>query len=247
MTMPSLLIDLTHGEEIQPDFTGDNGLSAFKSALYSAGVIVGKISKRPDFNIDHFRAADVLMIAFPTVSFTPFEVENVINFVERGGSLFMTGEWGNIKRNAEILNELSAPFRIKFNMDRIADSVESFEEEVRLFDEVIKWDKAPHFPKITEFADHPINEGVSEIGHFSGCSLDAPDESALAWSSATSFGDIDADGELDPGEKVGHLITAAHPHTKGGRIVAYGDTSILTNKYIKVFVINTVLWLCHKR
>ena len=248
--MPSLLLDLTHGEEIRPDFTGDSGLSALKSALDSAGVVVGHLANRANFNIDHFRAADVLMIAFPTEQFTKTEIENVVDYVEGGGSLFMTAEWGNIKENADILNDLSAHFNIKFNKDRIADSVESFEEEVKVFDEVIKWEKAPHFPKIKDFAEHPINEGVEEIGHFSGCSLDAPHESALAWSSATSFGDIDADGELDPGEEIGHLITAAHPHTKGGRIVAYGDTSILTNKYIhradsKVFVVNTVMWLCH--
>jgi len=164
----------------------------------------------------------------------------------------MTGEWGNINENADILNDLSYHFKIKFNKDRIADSVESFEKEIKVFDEIIKGERAPHFPKIKDFADHPINEGVTEIGHFSGCSLDAPEQSALAWSSATSFGDVDGDGELDPGEVVGHLITAAHPHTKGGRIVAYGDTSILTTRYIhkadsKRFVINTVLWLCHLR
>ena len=249
--MPRLLIDLTHGEEIRPDFTGDNGLSILKSALSDFDFVIGHISKRADFNMDHFKAADILMIAFPTDKFSATEIENVVDFVEAGGSLFLTGEWGNIKDNADILNELSAHFNIRFNKDRIADSVESFEEEIKVFDEVIKWERAPHFPKITDFADHPINEGIEEIGHFSGCSLDAPEDSALAWSSATSFGDVDADGELDPGEVVGHLITAAHPHTKGGRIVAYGDTSIITNRYIhkadsKRFVINTMLWLSHQ-
>jgi len=50
--MPRLLIDLTHGEEIQPDFTGDNGLSMFKSALNDHDFVIGHISRRADFNID---------------------------------------------------------------------------------------------------------------------------------------------------------------------------------------------------
>jgi hypothetical protein len=247
--MPTMLIDLTHDEGIRPNFPGDDGLTILIKALEDVGIVVGKISKRSEFNIDHFQAADVLMIAYPVDRFTEKEIENVVDFVNSGGSLFLTAEWGNLKQNADILNSISKHFGITFNMDRIADSKESFEEEIKLFDEVIKREPRPQFPRITDFADHPINQGVEEIGHFSGCSLHAPEESALAWSSPTSFGDEDADSELDPGEKVGHLITAAHPHISGGRIVAYGDTSILTNKYInradsKLFVVNTVNWLC---
>jgi hypothetical protein len=248
--MPTILIDVTHGEEVQLEFTGDSGLSALKNALDAQGIVVGRISRRSDFNYDHFKAADVLMLAFPTERITPKGIENVEDYVSSGGSLFMTAEWGNIKEVADILNDVSSHFGITFKKNRIADSQESYDEEIKLFDEVIKREPAPHFPKIRKFSDHPITEGVEEIGHFSGCSIDAPEESALAWSSGTSFSDDDADGELDPDEEVGHLITAAHPHTKGGRIVAYGDTSILTNKYVhradsKVFVVNTIKWLCH--
>lgn len=248
--MPTILVDLTHSEEVRLDFTGDDGLTALKNALEAAGIVVGKIAKRADFNMDHFKAADVLMLPFPTARFTGKEIENIVDFVESGGSLLMTGEWGNIKENADILNEVGAHFNIEFNKDRIADSMDAYEEETKIFSEVIRREPASHFPRIRDFAEHPITDGVEEIGHFSGCSLKAPVDSALAWSSGTSFSDEDADGELDPDEKVGHLITAAHPHSKGGRIVAYGDTSILTNKYIhrgdsKVFILNTIKWLCH--
>ena len=244
-----MLIDMTHEEGIRPTFSGDDGLTILIKALEVAGITTHSFSKRSDFNIDHFKAADVLMIAYPSDRFTGKEIENIVDYVEGGGSLFLTGEWGNLKKNADILNSISKNFGITFNDDRIADTKESFEEEIRLFNEVIKREHMPQFPRITDFAKHPINQGVEVIGHFSGCSIHAPEESALAWSSATSFGDEDADGVLDPGEKIGHLITAAHPHTSGGRIVAYGDTSILTNKYInkadsKLFIINTVKWLC---
>lgn len=244
-----MIMDLTHDEGIRPQFAGDDGLTILIKALEDVGITVGRMSRRSDFNIDHFKATDVLMIAYPTDRFTGKEIENVVDFVEGGGSLFMTGEWSNLKQNADILNSISKHFGITFNNDRIADSKESFDEEIKLFDEVIMREPMPQFPRITDFAEHPINKGVEVIGHFSGCSLHAPEESALAWSSPTSFGDENADSNLDPGEKVGHLITAAHPHTNGGRIVAYGDTSILTNKYInradsKVFIVNTVKWLC---
>lgn len=247
--MPTMIIDLTHDEGIRPTFSGDDGLTILITALEEQGIVVHRMSKRSEFNVDHFQETDVLMIAYPRDRFTEKEIENVVDFVEGGGSLFMTAEWGNLKQNADILNTISKKFGITFNGDRIADTKESFEEEIKLFDEVIKREHMPQFPRITDFADHPINQGVEVIGHFSGCSIHAPDESALAWSSPTSFGDENANSNLDPGEVVGHLITAAHPHSNGGRIVAYGDTSILTNKYInradsKVFVVNTVKWLC---
>ena len=247
--MATMLVDLTHNEGIEPNFHGDDGLSIMIKALEDAGIVVGRISRRSEFSFDHFKAADVLMIAYPTERFTEKEIENVIDYVHSGGSLFLTAEWGNLKENVDYLNAISNHFGIFFNKDRIADSKESFEEEIKMFDEVIKREPRPQFPRITEFAIHPINDGIEEIGHFSGCSLKAPEDSALAWSSPTSFGDEDADSELDPGEVVGHLITAAHPHSNGGRVVAYGDTSIITNKYInradsKLFVINTVKWLC---
>jgi hypothetical protein len=246
--MPSILIDMTHGERVNPEFTGDTGLSLFKGALEEIDYVVGKIVKRSNFNIDHFKETDVLFIAFPTERFNEKEIENILDFLELGGSLLLAAEWGNIKNNAEYLNDISRNFGITFNQDRIADSEKAFEEEIKLFGEVIGKERAAHFPRITEFAEHPITEDIAEIGHFSGCSINAHDDLALAWSSPSSFGDVDADAELDPGEEVGHLITAAHPTFSSGRIVTIGDTSIFTNKYIhlsdsKRFLVNIVRWL----
>jgi len=246
--MRKVLFDNTHKEGVELKFTGDQGLSFLVRALEEIGYSCHSLEDRARFNMDTFTDHDVLFIAYPKERFSQREKENVLDFLKADGGLILAAEWGNIENNADILNDLGTELGIKFNKDRIADSKESFEEEVKLLGDGVKMGVAPHMPKITEFADHPITKGLKVVGHFSGCSIDAPESEALAWSSRTSFGDLNADGEVGHGEHSGHLITSAHPHSKGGRVVAIGDTSIFTNRYIrkgdsKKFVTNAIRWL----
>lgn len=245
----TILFDQTHDEISRIDDPRDEGISVFAGMLAKEGYDTGKIGLPENFSARVLRKADLLCIFYPGRAFLAREVDAVLSFVREGGGLLLSGEWGNLRGNAVTLNAISGHYGIHFNEDRITDTRNIYEEDVKVLDQVVGRRKEPQVARITQFARHPVTKGLKEVIHISGCSLRAPQECILAWSDEFAFGDLDADSELDPGEAVGSLATAAHPNTNaGGRMVCLGDTSILTNKYIarldnRKFLVNVVRWL----
>ncbi len=246
--MVTVLVDNTHKEDVNVRRTDDDGFSEFGRSCAGAGITLETISNVKDISLDRLRRGAVLMVAFPKARFSKAEYGVIHAFVHGGGGLLLTGEWGNIHNSADTLNDLSKPYGLTFNADRIADKVSAHHREIKFGKDVVGTEVVPQFPRIRDFRKHPITHGIREVGHFSGCSIGAPDSAALAWSSPTAFGDLNADAELDPGEKQGFLVTAAVTHDNGGRVVAVGDTSLLLNKHFASgdngrYLVNILLWL----
>lgn len=246
--MPKLLFDESHGEDLKITSDEPNGISKLINGLKSQGYNIESIYRQSDFKYDVIRDADVLIISFPKIHFSDNEVKTILKFVRDNKGLFLTAEWGNIYENADILNKISQNFGVSFNYDRITDTRDIHEEEVKVLGETIHKEKMPQYAKIKEFSEHPITRGLKQIGYISGCSINAPEYTVLAWSDELSFGDLNGDAELDPEEIIGSFATAVQPTTRSGRVVCIGDTSILTNKYIdhydnKKFILNIINWL----
>jgi len=245
MTMTEIVFDELHEEGAMMGDRGEEGLSKLAFSLSKEGM---KVSGGNVSLMAHLKTASVLCICFPKDSLSKEEAQSVKEFVYNGGGLFLTGEWGGIYGNVATLNSLSIDMGITFNKDRVTDKVQAFSEDIVMMGEVIGKKKIPQFIRITEFLDHPICQGVSEINYFAGCSLEGPESGLLAWSSATSFSDEDANAKWDPGEEVGSLGIAYINEYGSGRVFGTGDTSIISNKYLemvdnKTFILNVIKWL----
>ncbi len=246
--MASILFDDSHGEGVRLEEEGGSSFTKLARALINEGYSLNAICREEDFSLQTLRGADALVIAFPSKRFTNRDVEATLGFVEGGGGLLLTGEWGNLHSTADVLNTLSQSFKVLFNKDRITDTRNVHEEETRLMGHAMGRRREPTYAVIRRFAPHPITTDVREVGHISGCSLSAPKSAVLAWSDEQSFADIDGDGELDKDELVGSFATAVSPRIKGGRVVCLGDTSVMTDRYLdhadnRTFILNIFRWL----
>ncbi|MEM4728637.1 MAG: DUF4350 domain-containing protein [Thermoplasmata archaeon] len=249
--MPHVLFDNSHGENIRLEEEGGSSFSKLARALRAEGFVLGVIHSEDDFRLPTLKNAEALVIAFPSKKFSNRDVEAALGYVEAGGGLLLTGEWGNLHGTADILNTLAQSFRVVFNKDRITDTRNVHEEEVRLMGQSVGRRREPTYAIIRKFARHPITVDVREVGHISGCSLSAPKSAVLAWSDEQSFADLDADGELDEDELVGSFATAVSQHVSGGRVVCIGDTSVMTDRYLdhadnKKFILNIIRWLTRR-
>jgi hypothetical protein len=249
--MAKVLFDNAHGENSMLEDSGAGSFSKFSSLIAKEGYKVGEIHDEKDFTLATLKGAEVLVISFPSKKFSNRDVEAILQYVEGGGGLLLTGEWGNLHGNADILNTVSQSFKVMFNKDRITDTRHVHEEPVTVLGHRTGTRKVPTYALIRKFTLHPITHEVKEVGHISGCSLSAPKYTVLAWSDEQSFADLDGDGELDPDEIVGSFATAVSPDLKKGRVVCLGDTSILTNQYFeqmdnRKFILNILHWLSKK-
>ena len=247
--MARILFDDSHGENLVLEETaGSSSFSKLVKALRKARHTVGVIHREQDFVPPTLKGAAALIVAFPSKKFSDRDVAAMLSFVEGGGGLMLTGEWGNLHGCADILNTVSQCFRVVFNKDRITDTRNIHEEEVRVMGSKVGMRKDPTYAMIRRFNPHPITRDVREVGHISGCSLSAPKNSVLAWSDEQSFADLDGDGELDEDELVGSFATAVSSDINAGRVVCLGDTSILTDRYFdhadnRRFLLNSIHWL----
>lgn len=195
---------------------------------------------------------DLLVIPFPKLPFSTEESLALHDHLGGGKSLLLLAEWGDLFDHVDHLNELTSPYGIHIQRDRVTDPTEHLTQEVRLGDIVLDEQATLHFVRIRTFADHPICDGLSELIYFSGCSLRA-DGSAkvLAYTEKSSFGDLDLDQELGEGEVGGSLPIAAASEA-AGRLVVVGDSNIAANGYIEEsdnlkFVMQTMEWLLFER
>lgn len=194
----------------------------------------------------------VLWVLWPDRWFMPPEITGVKTRLEAGMGLLVTSEWSGIEYNAEILNNLVEDLGIKFNKDRIIDPINAYSESELKGEGKGKGSliggKVVEFIKIKDFGPHKIVSGISELAYYSGCSLTVSTSKLLAKSKFVSFSDVDGDKKWSEGEKIGSATASAFSEFGKGRIVAVGDTSLFTDKYIKFgdnekFMDNTLKWL----
>ncbi len=241
-----LCIDRSHDNEKDTE----EGFSNLLDRLKRIGYEIDYAANGLDEKLDGLDKGDILWIGFPKRHLDKKEMAKLASFLERGGGLLLTAEWGNLYENAKILNNvlLAMDVNIRFVGDRVTDAAHAIEKETKFMDKVIGSDKVPQFIEIRDFSRHPVTDDLNAIGYYAGCSIKAPDNNALAWSSHTSFSDSDANRKQDGDEEFGTFSVAAFHRAKKGRLMCIGDTSVLSNQYIEkldnlLFSINIFKWL----
>ena len=227
-----------------------DGLSLLASKLQELGHEVERIEA--ELPVNDALPWDVLVLPFPKLQFSTGEMVALHEHLRSGNSLLLLTEWGDLYSHVDHLNELTAPYGIHIQKDRVTDLEEHVSHQVKLGGVVLDEQPMPHYVRIRNFSEHPITEGLSELIYFSGCSLKTSEPAVtIASTEATSFGDLDLDIELDDDEEQGNLTIAAASEMEG-RMLVVGDSNIAANGYVEqgdnlAFILQTIEWLLRAR
>ncbi len=179
--------------------------------------------KSADLSAADLADADVLILLFPDTPWQPGQKERVLSFVRRGGSLLLLGEHTTRDANGtNRFNELLKPtdMHVRFDSGTFA---------------VGGWLHSYHAMA------HPATIGLDDerngFGVVIGASMALGDAARPLligrWGWADRGDDAGAaqmgDHAYEPGERLGDLVLAAEQPVGDGRIVAFGDTSSMTN------------------
>ncbi len=155
--------------------------------------------------------ADCVLITIPYVSFSAADLASLDSFVSNGGTLLLADDYGNGNQVLEYLH-LNASFSGEQLLDPLFNYKNSF------------------FPKVIDFTDAAINEGVDSIVLNHATSLDiGAGVQLVARSSASSFLDLNDNRMLDDGEPAGPLPVAAKAEYNKGLVFMLSDPSTIIN------------------
>ena len=178
----------------------------------------------PDLSDKDLQDADALVLLFPDDPWAEGQLKRIWDFVHRGGSLLVMGEHTTRDENGNNrFNEVLEPTSIRVEFDSGTFTVGGWLQSY-------------------EAIAHPATTGVpderNQFGVVIGASLETnwPARPLLigrwGWSDMGDEGSSRAmmgNGHYDSGEKLGDLILAAEQPLGKGRVIAFGDTSGLTN------------------
>lgn len=157
---------------------------------------------------------------------TEREVEDLRDWVEDGGGLYITAEHSNAYNMAETFNRVMEGFPVRARRDTIDDR----EQVRRPFSS--DWPILSSPPN----APHPVGDGIDEYMHYAGCSFDSPH--GILFSSPTSWADYYQahDPPIYNGDTKHQDTEPRGPHAGvvafeqgAGRVVASGDHNALSN------------------
>ncbi len=155
---------------------------------------------------------DILVLGFPREELQPREIRNIINFVEKGGGLLILHEHGEYTRYfPNNINKLSGHFGIIFNTDIISDKSQHYKIKNKEYLGGINEET----PKINNFLNHPILEGVKEFYIIRGCSIDVIPQSLAKGIAFTGYL-----------SKPKYAPVIAISEYGKGHVVAIGDTNL---------------------
>ena len=178
----------------------------------------------PDLSEEDLQDADALVLLFPDDPWAEGQLDRIWAFVRRGGSLLVMAEHTTRDENGNNrFNEVLEPTAIRVEFDSGTFAVGGWLQSY-------------------EVMAHPATAGVpddrNQFGVVIGASLETswPARPLLigrwGWSDMGDEGSGRAmmgNGHYDSGEKLGDLVLAAEQPMGKGRIIAFGDTSGLTN------------------
>jgi hypothetical protein len=176
----------------------------------------------PDEKIDAetLDRCDVLIIKIPTSRYAPEEVDAVEEFVHRGGSLLLVGEHTNVFRSGTFVNDIARRFGFTFRHDLLFDMDTAYIQDFRP-----PW--VPH-PAVANMP--PMQFAVS--GSIDpGYSIGRPViQAGGLWSLPSDYnvGNYFPVPRHRTDMQYGAFIEA-WATTSGGRVMAFGDSTIWSN------------------
>jgi hypothetical protein len=216
-TPGTILIDLAHGNRVKMA-----ELNVLQARLSARGQRLEPVTQAGDL-ASQLRYARALIIISPGVDWTPDEIQQVQRFVDKGGRLLLVtdptrfeviyDEWDvyvGLDHDAPHLNDLAAHFGLVFQADYLYNTVEN-EGNYRNI-------------KLTDYADHPLSEGLDRIVFFAAHSLVSEEPALITAGGETRSSTSEQAEDLTVG-----LLAA------DGAVLALGDLTFMTEPHNAVY------------
>lgn len=220
----------------------------FVEFLFQQGYKLGKIEL--GWDLDKLSAYDVFVLGNMTDSYLETEeIKTVLEYVRKGGSLFVVSDEGGDYSNQNNISELCEHFGVTFNADVVIDETQNAGK--------------PEYPIIDRFEHHFICQNVHQIVHSSGCSLtilksredENVDVTPLAFSGPNGRRRVFNGQEWVVRDHPGVPIMAAC-HYHAGKVLCLGNVSIFSSlgkRYginaldDRTLLANSFAWLATKK
>jgi hypothetical protein len=232
----SILVDQAHGNMIQPEDPEFKPLFTFiQSKNYDLDFI--ETSK---FSFENLQDHQMLFIGVPqSAYFLQDEINNILNFVRKGGGLFLIHRYGGDLIQKTDLNELSTHFDITFENTIVKDTLQL---------------NIASIPFVNPTQLHPILKNVHKLIFPGSCSLKIDQNAhSLLNSSESSWVELFNPHSFDwiRQESTGSYPICAYRSYGQGRVIAIGSADFLSNHPSyglealdhKRFVQNCLTWL----
>jgi uncharacterized membrane protein len=210
----------------------------YYSDLYRHLTKIGEtveILKKGPITAEALNGYNVLVISFPQKKFQTEEINCIVDFVKKGGGIFLVGEEWNFNNFKNNLNSISKRFNITFNSDEILDP------KNRVLDSPNRI--GDYYFTLRNFSDHPVVEGLEEFVIYGGCSLKLNGEANVIVKGSEYC--YSSEGYYKAGEFPPVLATL---QSGKGKVVCLGDGSLLRDSFInegnnKELTLNIINWL----
>ncbi len=164
---------------------------------------------------------DILILKCPTDSYSNQEIWSILQFVEKGGGLYLIGDHTDVFGMNTFLNQISEYFGIRFKTDA------TYELGTGMLS-VYKPDDL--FP-------HPIVQNMEELNFMTSCTLEAPITSEnviignklISEPGTYSTENFFRESTASPESEYGFLLQVAAVKYGKGRVVAFTDSTVFSS------------------
>lgn len=208
-----------------------NGLSTFRSMVeqngYEVKPIISSIS-----SVNRVNRESILLIVGPSMFYDSLSSLAIIDYLNNGSNVIIADDFGS---SSSLLLFLAS----------IIPGIGICEGHLLL--DAGSYDKNVSLPLITFLSSHPIFSGVNSLLFNYATVIAGTGFSALAYSSSSSWLDVDADYAYDTGEQIGPFPVIASASYGNGSIILISDPSIFNNDMINRadnsrFCMNLISW-----
>ncbi|MFC1943737.1 DUF4350 domain-containing protein [Chloroflexota bacterium] len=175
-----------------------------------------------EFSVDQIDSLDdlpdmleeVIMVAIPYLEYTDGELASMKRFVDNGGTLLLMDDYGY---GNSVLAYLGVGAR--FANKPLLDPLFHYKNQ--------------SLPRITDFASE-VKESNIDVIMFNHATVltNVIELEAIAWSSITSFLDINENQSWDEGEPKGPFVVAAEFRLGKGAVALVSDPSVILNAMV---------------
>ena len=227
----------------------DPGFNDFIEFLFNSDLKLGKIEA--GLTYEKLSAYNIFIIGVPIAEsyLNPEEIEDLIKYVNDGGSLLIVADKGGDFENKSNLNDLTQQFGVKINSDCLYEDEDKSEPSSRV--------------TITKFTKHFLTREINKIIHSGGCTLTIDksieneniDVNPIAFSSEQSSWHKSYSGEEWIEEPISKQPIIAAIHFNLGKVVVIGNLSIFSSFHDSYgisaadnfkLISNIISWLLNK-
>lgn len=154
------------------------------------------------------------VVLAPTATYGPNDTERVRRFVNAGGTLLVTDDFGT-SGNA-LLSDLGVNAR--FNRTPLRDERHYY--------------RAPSLPVATQVTETRYTENVEQLTLNRGTAIDANNTTVIASTSSFAYLDRNETGNLSAGDELGSYPVVTAESVGDGQVIVVGDPSLFINSML---------------